>query len=151
MMLDKARVVREGALVRILCCRLRVELSDDTRHIKHLFYFLDLRGHVASHLPLRDLELLLYLMLDPVMHIQLILPLSLIDIICQLLAEVRLHGRLVVCHFLLHICQQLVPVLVMQGYLILHGMLGLQRGARDASLVDVDDSLRHHDIIVVIV
>ena len=39
----------------------------------------------------------------------------------------------------------------MQGYLILHGMLSFQRGARDASLVDVDDSLRHHDIIVVIV
>lgn len=39
----------------------------------------------------------------------------------------------------------------MQGYLILHRMLSFQRGARDASLVDVDDSLRHHDIIVVIV
>lgn len=39
----------------------------------------------------------------------------------------------------------------MQGYLIVHGMLSLQRSARDASLVDVDDSLSHHDIIVVIV
>ena len=96
MVLDKALVVGEGALVRILCCSLRVKLSDDTRHIKHLFYFFDLRSHVASHLPLRDRELLLYLMLDPVMHTQLILPLSLIDIICQLLAEVCLHGHLLV-------------------------------------------------------
>ena len=96
MVLDKARVIGERALVRVLCRSLRVKLSDDTRHIKHLFYFLDLLGHVASHLPLRDLELLLYLMLDPVMHIQLILPLSLIDIICQLLAELRLHGCLFV-------------------------------------------------------
>ena len=42
-------------------------------------------------------------------------------------------------------------MLVMQGYLLLHRMQSLQRSARDASLVDVDDSLCHHDIIVVIV
>ena len=96
MVLDKAWVVYERALVCAFCFSLGVKLSDDTWNIEHLFYFFDLRSRVASHLPLRYLELRLNLMLNPVMHSQFLLLFSCMNIVLQLLAEVGLQGSLVI-------------------------------------------------------
>ena len=90
-------------------------------------------------------------MLHVVKQNHLIFFIPLIHIVLQLLTHLYPDILLVLPTLLLLLSQLAIPMLVMQLYLLLHLKLGLYGGARYAPLVDVDDALRHDDIVVMIV
>lgn len=70
---------------------------------------------------------------------------------CQFLFQSLLDGSLVLSASLLRLLNYFVSAIVVNSDLIMQFKFGFSRGARDASLVNADYSLRLDDLVVVIV